>query len=101
LIRLYALSGQRYQALRQYKWLVQTLGRELDAEPEAESRRLYEEILAGRTPTAIEPLPAGREPAELPGAAERGITCPILYPASSGESVRSSRSSGCWTQFAC
>ncbi len=54
LMRLYALSGQRYQALRQYKWLVQTLGRELDAEPEAESRRLYEEILAGRTPTAIE-----------------------------------------------
>jgi len=33
LMRLYALSGQRYQALRQYKWLVQTLGRELDAEP--------------------------------------------------------------------
>ena len=70
-MRLYALSGQRYQALRQYKWLVQTLGRELDAEPEAESRRLYEEILAGRTPTAIEPLPAGGEPAELPGAAGR------------------------------
>jgi DNA-binding SARP family transcriptional activator len=71
LMRLYALSGQRYQALRQYKWLEQTLGRELDAEPEAESRRLYEEILAGRTPTAIEPLPAGREPAELPSAADR------------------------------
>jgi hypothetical protein len=70
-MRLYALSGQRYQALRQYEWLVQALGRELDAEPEAESRRLYEEILAGRTPTAIEPLPAGGEPAELPGAAGR------------------------------
>ena len=38
LMRLYALSGQRYLALRQYKWLVQTLGRELDAEPETESR---------------------------------------------------------------
>lgn len=46
LMRLYALSGQRYLALRQYKWLVQTLGRELDAEPEAESRRLYEELSA-------------------------------------------------------
>lgn len=45
-MRLYALSGQRYLALRQYKWLVQTLGRELDAEPEAESRRLYEELSA-------------------------------------------------------
>jgi DNA-binding SARP family transcriptional activator len=71
LMRLYALSGQRYQAFRQYEWLVQALGRELDAEPEAESRRLYEEILAKRTPTGIEPLPAGEEPAELPGAAGR------------------------------
>ena len=71
LMRLYVLSGQRYQALRQYKWLVQTLGRELDAEPEAESRRLYVEILAGRTPTAIEPLLAGGEPAEVPGVAGR------------------------------
>jgi predicted ATPase/DNA-binding SARP family transcriptional activator len=67
LMRLYTLSGQRYQALRQYKRLVQTLGRELDTE----SRRLYEEILAGRTPTAIDPLPGGGEPAELPSAADR------------------------------
>ncbi len=70
LMRLYTLSGQRYQALRQYKRLVQTLGREFDASP-AESRRLYEEILAGRTPTAIDPLPGGFAPAELPGAASR------------------------------
>ncbi|MDQ3965903.1 MAG: AAA family ATPase, partial [Actinomycetota bacterium] len=67
LMRLYALSGQRYQALRQYE----RLGQELDAEPEAESRRLYEEILAGRIPTAVEPPPAGPPPAELSDAAGR------------------------------
>jgi predicted ATPase/DNA-binding SARP family transcriptional activator/DNA-binding CsgD family transcriptional regulator len=71
LMRLYALSGQRYQALRQYERLGQALGRELDAEPGAETRRLYEEILAGRTLTAVEPPPAGPPPAELAGAAGR------------------------------
>jgi predicted ATPase/DNA-binding SARP family transcriptional activator len=70
LMRLYALSGQRYQALRQYEWLVQALGRELGAEPNAESRRLYEEILAGRTPTTVEPS-AGFPLADLTATASR------------------------------
>jgi predicted ATPase/DNA-binding SARP family transcriptional activator/DNA-binding CsgD family transcriptional regulator len=71
LMRLYARTGQRYQALRQYERLGQALERELGAEPEEEIRRLYEEILAGRTPTADEPSAAGPPAAELPDAAGR------------------------------
>lgn len=37
LMRLYALSGQRHQALRQYQQLREALRRELDAEPDAAS----------------------------------------------------------------
>ena len=48
LMRLYAASGRRYEALRQYERLKELLWREFGAEPEAESRRLYEQILAGR-----------------------------------------------------
>ena len=50
LMRLYALSGQRQQALRQYQILKESLSREFEAEPDAASRRLYEDVLAGRFP---------------------------------------------------
>ena len=48
LIRLYALSGQQGNALGQYEQLRQVLSRELGRQPTAASRRLYEEIVAGR-----------------------------------------------------
>jgi predicted ATPase/DNA-binding SARP family transcriptional activator/Tfp pilus assembly protein PilF len=48
LMRLYALSGARQQALRQYLTLREALRRELDLEPAPESQQLYEAILAGR-----------------------------------------------------
>jgi predicted ATPase/DNA-binding SARP family transcriptional activator len=48
LMRLYALSGARQQALRQYQTLREALRRELDLEPAPESLRLYDDILAGR-----------------------------------------------------
>lgn len=47
LMRLYALVGQRHHALRQYQQLHDVLHRELDAEPEADTERLYQEILSG------------------------------------------------------
>jgi DNA-binding SARP family transcriptional activator len=50
LMRLYALAGQRHQALRQYQQLREALRRELGAEPDAASERLYQEILGGRFP---------------------------------------------------
>lgn len=52
LVRLYALSGDRKGALRQYERLREALERELGAEPAAETTRLREEIAAGRFPPA-------------------------------------------------
>lgn len=54
LMRLYAMTGQRGQALRQWAHLTDALRRELDAEPDGASRRLYGAILAGRFPPAGE-----------------------------------------------
>jgi Ca2+-binding RTX toxin-like protein len=52
LMRVYARTGQRYQALRQYEHLHQVLRRELGTEPNAASRHAYEEISAGHVPVA-------------------------------------------------
>ena len=52
LMRLYALMGRRRQALRQYEALRAALRRELDAEPEPASRRLYAALVAGGYPPA-------------------------------------------------
>lgn len=57
LMRLYALSGQRYHALRQYAELRDALRRELEAEPDACGERMYQNILANRHPTAGSSLP--------------------------------------------
>jgi predicted ATPase/DNA-binding SARP family transcriptional activator len=48
LMRLYARTDRRQEALRQYQALVEVLRRELDIEPEPASRALYREILEGR-----------------------------------------------------
>lgn len=64
LMRLYAASGHRYQALREYERLEETLRNELDARPKTSTRLLYEEILAGRVPLAP---PADRSPPERTG----------------------------------
>jgi DNA-binding SARP family transcriptional activator len=47
LMKLYATSGRRDQALRLYKQLSETLRTELDAEPSSEVSRLYERISSG------------------------------------------------------
>jgi predicted ATPase/DNA-binding SARP family transcriptional activator/DNA-binding CsgD family transcriptional regulator len=59
LMRLYARSGQRYQALRQYEQLQVALRRRFGTEPGAASRSLREEIVAGRFQTARSPSPHG------------------------------------------
>ncbi len=48
LIRLFAQDGRRQQALSQYQQLREVLRRELAADPDPETRRLYREILAGQ-----------------------------------------------------
>ena len=45
LMRVLALSGHRQQALRQYQLLREALQRELEAQPDPDSERLYDEIL--------------------------------------------------------
>ncbi len=54
LVRLYALSGRRDEALRQYERLREDLRRE-PREPNVTSRRLHEEIWAERFPPAPPP----------------------------------------------
>src|SRR5262249_13267459 len=48
LMRLYVHSGRRGAAIRQYQQCVSTLQREVGAEPEAETKALYSEILRAR-----------------------------------------------------
>ncbi len=52
LMRLYAMNGQRQQALLQYQRLKEALATELEKEPDVGNQRLYEEILTGRFPQA-------------------------------------------------
>ena len=52
LMRLYAASGRRSAALRQYEECVDLLGRELGAEPEAATRELYRRLLSERSTPA-------------------------------------------------
>ena len=61
LVRVYARAGQRHGAMRQYEHLRKTLRRELGADPQAASRRVYEEILAGHVP-APQTTNVGRPP---------------------------------------
>lgn len=51
LMRLYAASGQRAEALRQYRQAVEVLDKELATPPEDETTRLYETILNGQVPS--------------------------------------------------
>ena len=73
LMRLYAFSGQRRQALSQYERLEETLAGNLGTEPEAASRRLFEEIAAGRFPPAHRPPSTGSSPEEPPGAGRHNL----------------------------
>lgn len=56
LMRLYALSGQRQQALRQYQTLRGVLQTELDVEPSPATLELYESIQSGRVSRPAEAL---------------------------------------------
>jgi DNA-binding SARP family transcriptional activator len=49
LMRLYARQGRRATALRQYQMCVDLLQRELRAEPEVETKQLYQELLQERS----------------------------------------------------
>ncbi|MGW8249010.1 MAG: nSTAND1 domain-containing NTPase, partial [Anaerolineales bacterium] len=53
LMRLLALSGQRQAALMQYETCAQALKSELEVEPSAETRELYQRILREDWPSAV------------------------------------------------
>jgi predicted ATPase/DNA-binding SARP family transcriptional activator/DNA-binding CsgD family transcriptional regulator len=53
LMRLYALSGRPEQALAQYERLSDALRRGVGAQPADSTRRLHDEIAAGRLPSAL------------------------------------------------
>ncbi len=72
LMRLYALTGRRGEALRQYERLEEILSQEFAAEPDTASRRLYGEIAAERFPPAHSP-PVGNSPEEPPGARRHNV----------------------------
>jgi len=73
LMRMYARSSRRYQALRQYQQFRSALQRDLGVEPEAETQQLYQEIVQGRytvdemsQPALISETNATGQPGEHP-----------------------------------
>lgn len=69
LMRLYALSGSRHEALTQYQQCQAALRKELDAQPEPQTIALYEQIVAGQLPSVrekTEPLLNAEEQNSLP-----------------------------------
>jgi predicted ATPase/DNA-binding SARP family transcriptional activator len=66
LMRLYARTGRRQQALAQYQLLRQGLDAEVAAEPDPATRELYQQLLA--------PLPAAAAPAAVRGNLPRQLT---------------------------
>jgi DNA-binding SARP family transcriptional activator/tetratricopeptide (TPR) repeat protein len=68
LMQLYAETGRRGSALRQYQFCVATLQRELRTEPEAETKALYQEILRRRAQVMVEqPSEPARPTTARPG----------------------------------
>ena len=75
LMRLYALSGSKGEALAQYVQLEEILAKKLYAEPAASSRALREEIAAGRFPPQETPS-LGSPPKKAPDAGKHNLPAP-------------------------
>ena len=78
LMRLYALSDRRAQALAQYERLRKALSDKLGTEPSASTRRLYNELAAGRFPPREPTAPAVYAPSveELQDASKHNLPAP-------------------------
>jgi predicted ATPase/DNA-binding SARP family transcriptional activator/DNA-binding CsgD family transcriptional regulator len=75
LMRVYALSGNKGEALAQYVELEEILLRELGTEPAASSRALREEIAAGSFPLQ-QASSFGSPPDKLPDAGKHNLPAP-------------------------
>src|SRR5262245_5842819 len=82
-MRLYARLGRRQAGLRQYQLCVDALKRELNAQPEAETTHLYQQI------TKTPPVHPGHAEESKPasGAAAQTATPPTNLPAPSSELI--------------
>ena len=69
LMRLYAMTGNKHQALRQYQICCEALKKELDVEPEQQTRELRQQIISGQ----LAPLPAGIDAEDGPGGAIQSL----------------------------
>ena len=77
LMRLFGRQGRRGEALRQYRLCVDALHRELGVEPQAETRRLYREIVqAERVPAARADTRAPRTSARTAALAPEPLVDP-------------------------
>ena len=83
LMRLYALTGSKGQALRQYRQCGEALRRELDAEPERATLELYERIVSGQ----VDPLPSLKEHGPQHGAIVDSLAILPLVNASGDSNV--------------
>lgn len=67
LMRMYAISGQRQQALRQYQILQEALQVEIDTGPSESTIQLYETIQSGRLATrGVATVPEETSPPDVP-----------------------------------
>src|SRR5215207_7852768 len=74
LMRLYALSGRQGEALTQFERLREALSGQLDAEPDATTQRLREDMAAGRFPPDQPLFPS--QPEEQPGVGRHNLPLP-------------------------
>jgi DNA-binding SARP family transcriptional activator len=74
LMRAYAESGRRHQAIRQFEDLREVLRTELDVEPEGSTQRLHEDIVRGRFPVVA----AGRPEYRVASAEEGQPSLPLV-----------------------
>ena len=79
LMRLYALSGQPQQALRQYERLQEVLRQDLDAAPQPSTVQLHDDILSGRFPPPD--VRADRAAASAIGPRPAATPIPRAHPA--------------------
>ncbi len=76
LMRIYAQTGSRHQALRQYRVCCKALRRELDAEPERTTLELHEQIVSGK----LQPLTTTLVPACMEGDIDADTSFTIDLP---------------------
>jgi hypothetical protein len=90
LMRLYAGAGDRGKALRQYQQCRETLQRELQAKPDAETERLYREIKDADIPAPASVAEARRDiPSEV-----RAAIVVMIFANMSGDPAQDYFSSG-------